>query len=103
MRCRGVIAAVVLGAIAAASGATPAEAVPIHVPCPACDTWPVWVQVLLTVVGIVVALAVLYVPVRLSRSARTPGRSLLIIVGGWVVLTIGLVVGARVLVLLFPG
>jgi hypothetical protein len=103
MRSRRILAAVVLAAIAAVSRPTPAEAIPIHVPCPACDTWPVWVQVLLTIVGVVLALAVLYVPVRLSRRARTPRRSLLILLGGWVVLTIGLVVGARVLVLLFPG
>lgn len=83
--------------------APPVAAIPIHVPCPDCDTWPLWLQVLLTVVGVVIAVAVLYLPYRLSRTARTPGRSLLILLGGIFVLTIGLVLLARLAVLVLPG
>ena len=103
MRGRRIVAAIVLGALAAALLATPAAAVPVRVACPDCDAWPVWVQVLLTLVGVGLAVAVLYVPYRLSRSARTPRQGSLILVGGVLLLTIGLVVGARMLVLLFPG
>jgi hypothetical protein len=100
---RRLIAAVAFAAVAAGLLAAPVAALPIHVPCPDCDTWPLWLQVLLTVVGVAIAVAILYVPYRLSRRARTPGRSLLILLGGIFVLTIGLVLLARLAVLVLPG
>jgi hypothetical protein len=72
------------------------------VPCPECDAWPLWLQVLLTLVGVALGLAVLYLPYRLSRTARTPRRRAIILAGGVVFLTIGLVVLARVAVLVLP-
>jgi hypothetical protein len=102
MRNRAVAAAVV-AAIAVAAVATPADAITVHVPCPECDQWPLWVQVLLTLVGVGLAMAVLYVPFRLSQTARTPRQGALILFGGIALLTIGLVVGARLLVVMFPG
>ena len=96
------LGAVSLATIAVGLVASPAEAVSIHVPCPECDAWPLWLQVLLTVVGVVLGLAVLYLPFRFSRTARTPRRRALILVGGIGFLTIGLVVLARVAVLVLP-
>ena len=49
----------VVAAIAAGLLAPPAEAVYINVPCPECDAWPLWLQVVLTLVGVVLGLAVL--------------------------------------------
>ncbi len=90
-------------AIAAGLAATPAEAISIHVPCPECDSWPLWAQVLVPIVGVSLAMAVLYVPYRLSRRAQTPRRRALILIGGVVVLIVALVVLARLLVVLVPG
>ena len=92
-----------LAAILTGRLATSVDAIPIHVACPGCDQWPLWVQVLLTVVGVGLAMAVLYVPYRLSQNARTPRQGALILFGGIALLTIGLVVGARLLVVMFPG
>jgi hypothetical protein len=97
------IAAVAVADVTAGLLAPPVAALPIHVPCPDCAAWPLWLQVLLTVVGVVIALAILYLPYRLSRTARTPGRSLLILLGGVFVLTIGLVLLARLAVLVLAG
>lgn len=99
---RRLYAAVGFAAIAVGLLAPPVAALPIHVPCPDCDAWPLWLQVLLTVVGVVLGLAILYLPYRLSRTAPTPGRSVLIFVGGVLALTIGLVLLARLAVLLLP-
>jgi hypothetical protein len=99
---RRLLGAVGVATIAAGLVAPPAEAVYINVPCPECDAWPLWLQVLLTLVGVALGLAVLYLPYRLSRTARTPRRRALILVGGVVFLTIGLVVLARVAVLVLP-
>ena len=103
MRSRRIVGAVVVAAVAAGRVATPVNAISVHVACPECDQWPVWVQVLLTVIGLGLAVAVLYVPYRLSRMARTPRQSAIILLGGIALLTIGLVAGARLLVVLFPG
>jgi hypothetical protein len=103
MRRRQIGVAVVFAAITAGRVSRPVDAIPIHVACPECDQWPVWVQVLLTVVGVALAMAVLYVPYRLSQNARTPRQGALILVGGVLLLIIGLVAGARLLVVLFPG
>jgi hypothetical protein len=99
---RRLLGAFGVATIAAGLVAPPAEAVFISVPCPECDTWPLWLQVLLPLVGAALGLAVLYLPYRLSRTARTPRRRALILVGGVVFLTIGLVVLARVAVLVLP-
>ena len=99
---RRLLGAFGVATIAAGLVAPPAEAVFIRVPCPECDAWPLWLQVLLALVGAALGLAVLYLPYRVSRTARTPRRRALILVGGVVFLTIGLVVLARVAVLVLP-
>jgi hypothetical protein len=50
--------------------------------------------------GVTLAMAILYVPVRVSRTARTARNRALILWGGWIGLLVGLVVLARVAVLL---
>jgi hypothetical protein len=88
--------------IAAGLLAQPAQAIPIEVECTGCDAFPLWAQVVLSVVGVGLAVVVLYVPYRLSLRARSPRRRALIRIGGVVILTVGLVVLARVAVLVLP-
>ena len=74
----------------------------IEVGCNGCGEFPWWLQAILTLIGLGLAMAVLYVPYRLSLRARTPRRAAVIRVGGALLLTVGLVVLARIAVLVLP-
>ena len=96
----GVFAALV---IASAAAPAVAEAVTVRVRCDGCDEWPIWLQALLVAVGIGLALAVLWVPIKLSERAKSPQNKSRIMIGGVVQALIVLIAGARALGLLFPG
>jgi len=74
----------------------------IEVGCNGCGEFPWWAQAILTLIGLGLAMGVLYVPYRLSRLARTPRQRAIIRIGGTLALTIGLVVLARIAVLVLP-
>jgi hypothetical protein len=95
--------ALAVAAISVVMVAAPVQAVTIRVPCQGCDEWPIWVQGILVLAGVGLAIGVFYVPIRLARAARTERQRSFIVLGGVVLLTIALVVGARALVILFPG
>jgi hypothetical protein len=54
-------------------------------------------------VGVGLAFGVLYVPVWLSRRARSPRQASWILLGGIVLGLTAIIGGARLLVVLFPG
>jgi len=97
---RAVLALAASGARAAMSGAGPPT---VRVPCEGCDEWPIWLQAILVAVGVGLALAVLYVPVWLSRRARSPRQASWILFGGIALGLAAIIGGARLLVVLFPG
>lgn len=66
------------------------------------DDFPWWAQILLTLIGLGLAMVILYIPTRLSRRASTPRLRGLIRWGGILVLTVGLVALARLAVLVLP-
>jgi len=95
-----VLALVASGVRAAMSGA---DLPTVRVPCEGCDEWPIWLQAILVAIGVGLALAVLYVPVWLSRRARSPRRASWILFGGIALGLAAIIGGARLLVVLFPG
>jgi len=74
----------------------------IEVQCNGCGDLPWWLQAILTVVGLGLAMVVLYIPYRLSLRASTPRRRAWIRIGGALLLAAGVVVLARVAVLVLP-
>jgi hypothetical protein len=48
-------------------------------------------------------MAILWLPQRIVRDVRNPRLAGLIVLGGWVILTIAFVLGVRALVLLLGG
>jgi len=89
--------------IAAGPLAAHAQATVIVVNCDGCDEFPLWLQVLLPLIGIGLAMAILYLPRRLARRARTQGQATAIWLGGVTILTIGLVVLFRAIVVVLGG
>jgi hypothetical protein len=88
------------GARAVVSHADPPS---VRVRCDGCDEWPVWLQAILVAVGLGLAFGVLYVPVWLSRRARSPRQASWILFGGIALGLTAIIGGARLLVVLFPG
>jgi hypothetical protein len=97
--------AVVLVVLVIAMGplATHAQAAVIIVNCDGCDQFPLWLQVLLPVIGIGLAMGILYLPRRLARRARTQGQATAIWLGGVTVLTIAFVLLVRAIVVVLGG
>jgi len=95
-----VLALAASGVRAAMSRADPPT---VRVPCEGCDEWPIWLQAILVAVGVGLALAVLYVPVWLSRRARSQRQASWILFGGIALGLVAIIGGARLLVVLFPG
>ena len=83
--------------------ATPVHAASIHVSCPSCDDLPAWFLGLLAAVGVLLALAILWLPQRMARNIGSPRRRRILVLSGWLVLTIAFVVGVRALVLVLGG
>ena len=94
--------AVMVLVVASAAAPTAADAAIVRVHCEGCDEWPVWVQALLVLAGLGLAMAVLYIPVRLSNLAKSPRNRSRIMIGGVVLALVALIAGARALVILFP-
>jgi hypothetical protein len=80
----------------------PAAPLVIDVQCNDCGDIPWWAQAILTVIGIGIAMVILYVPYRLSRRISSPRTRAVVRWGGVVILLIGLVILARVAVLVLP-
>jgi uncharacterized BrkB/YihY/UPF0761 family membrane protein len=94
--------ALVLALLAALCFAIPAQAA-IRVSCADCEDIPAWALGLLAVVGVLLAMAILWLPQRLARNLRSQRMGGFIILGGWIFLTIAFVLGVRALVLLLGG
>ncbi len=102
MRTKRTIVVLVAGAIAAPGFAMSAKAAPGS-SCSDCGDLPVWLMGLLTVVGILIAMGILWLPQRIARNIPSARTARLVVVGGWVILTIAFVLGVRALVLLLGG
>lgn len=74
----------------------------VIVSCNDCGDIPWWAQAILTLIGIGIAMVILYVPYRLSRRIANPRTRTIVRWGGVVILLIGLVALARVAVLVLP-
>jgi hypothetical protein len=75
---------------------------PVVVTCSDCGDIPWWAQAILTLVGIGIAMVILYVPYRLSRRIDNPRTRAIVRWGGVAILLIGLVALARIAVLVLP-
>jgi hypothetical protein len=96
-------AALALVASAARAAMSRGDPPTVRVRCEGCDEWPIWLQAILVAVGIGLAFGVLYVPVWLSRRARSPRQASWILFGGIALGLAAIIGGARLLVVLFPG
>lgn len=99
-RIVGALAFAALGAVVIAS---PARAAVIDASCNGCGGLPIWLVGLLVVAGLLLAMAILWLPPRLARRVQSPRLSRLIVIGGWVILTIAFVLAVRGLVLVLGG
>ncbi|HLY12969.1 MAG TPA: hypothetical protein VKR24_01360 [Candidatus Limnocylindrales bacterium] len=75
---------------------------PVVISCDDCGDIPWWAQALLTLVGIGIAMVILYVPYRLSRRISSPRSRAIVRWGGTAILLIALVALARIAVLVLP-
>ena len=82
------------------SWAQPAQAA-IRVPAP--EGIPVWAVAILAVVGILLAFGILWLPERLGRNVKSPQLRGIVTLGGIILLTVGFVLGVRVLVVALGG
>lgn len=98
-----VAAALVFGLLAAWIVALPAQGATIRVSCPGCEEIPAWALGLLVVIGILLAMGILWLPGRLARNVSSPRVRSWIVIGGWLVLTVGFVLGVRLLVVALGG
>jgi hypothetical protein len=104
-RASGLKVLVLVAALFVAAGplAAHVQAAVIVVNCDGCGEFPLWLQVLLPLIGIGLAMGILYLPRRLARRARTQGQATAIWLGGVTILTIGLVVLFRAIVVVLGG
>ena len=91
-----------LAAVAPGLLLRPAPPLVIEVQCNDCGDIPWWAQAILTLIGIGIAMVILYIPYRLSRRIDNPRQRAIVRWGGVVILLIGLVALARVAVLVLP-
>jgi hypothetical protein len=103
MRKKRITASLALAAIGALSSAMPAQASSAGATCSDCGDLPAWLLGILAFLGVLIAMAILWLPQRIVRHVRNPRLAGLIIICGWVVLTIAFVLGVRALVLALGG
>jgi hypothetical protein len=103
MQTRRLGAVMVLVLLTAWTLAVPARVAAVRVSCPDCQDIPAWALGLLAAVGVLLAMAILWLPQRLARNVRSQRLGGFIILGGWIFLTIAFVLGVRALVLLLGG
>jgi hypothetical protein len=103
MRSAKVVAVLAFASIAALTVAVPVQAVTVRVSCPDCEDIPGWALVILVVVGLLIAMGILWLPRRLARNVASPQTRARIVVGGWLVFTVLFVLGVRALVVLLGG
>jgi hypothetical protein len=73
----------------------------IRVPAP--EGVPAWAVAILAVVGILLAFGILWLPERLGRNVKSPRLRGIVTLGGIILLTVGFVLGVRVLVVALGG
>jgi hypothetical protein len=98
-----VTAALVFALVAGSIVALPAQAATVRVSCTDCEGIPGWALVILVVVGLLLAMLILWLPRGLASRASSPRARTWILVGGWLVLTLGFVLGVRLLVVALGG
>ena len=98
-----VAVALVFALVAVWIVALPAQAATIRVSCPDCEDIPGWALVILVVIGLLIAMLILWLPRGLASRASSPRVRTWILVGGWLVLTVGFVLGVRLLVVALGG
>jgi hypothetical protein len=103
MRTKRISAPLAIAALSAMSVAMPAQASSTGATCTDCGDLPAWLLGILAFVGVLIAMAILWLPQRMVRDVRNPRLAGLIVLGGWVILTIAFVLGVRALVLLLGG
>jgi hypothetical protein len=103
MRTKWINAPLALAAIGALVSALPAQASSTGATCTDCGVLPAWLLGILAFVGVLIAMAILWLPQRMVRDVRNPRLAGLIVLGGWVILTIAFVLGIRALVLVLGG
>lgn len=92
-----------LAAIAPILGPRTVPGLPVVVTCTGCGDIPWWAQAILTLIGIGIAMVILYVPYRLSRRIDNPRTRAIVRWGGVAILLVGLVALARIAVLVLPA
>jgi hypothetical protein len=101
MRRRPIGPALGLAILAAGSWSQPAHAAVVRVPAP--EGVPAWAVAILAVVGILLAMGILWLPERLARRVKSPRLSGFVMLGGIVLLTVSFVLGVRALVVALGG
>jgi hypothetical protein len=100
MRSRRFVAALVLASLGALAVALPVQAVSVRVSCPDCEDIPGWALVILVLIGLFIAMGILWLPRRFAQRFASQQTRARIMVVSWLVLTLLFVLGVRALVLL---
>ena len=103
MRTKRIGVPLVLATLVALSAAIPARAAPFVATCTSCGDLPWWLMGILAFTGVLLAMAILWLPQRMVRKVRNPRLAGFIVLAGWVILTIAFVLGIRALVLVLGG
>lgn len=103
MRSRQIVGALAFASVVALDVAVPVEAVSVRVSCPDCEDIPAWALVILVVIGLLIAMGILWLPRRLAQNVASPQTRARIVVGGWLILAVLFVLGVRALVVLLGG
>ena len=103
MRTKRIGVLLVLETLGALSAAIPTRAASVDATCPGCGDLPAWLLGILAFVGVLLAMAILWLPQRMVRNVRNPRVAGFIVLAGWVILPIAFVLGIRALVLLLGG
>ena len=103
MRKRRINAGLVIATLGTMSSPMPALASSNGASCSGCGDLPAWLLGILAFTGVLIAMAILWLPQRMVRDVRNPRLAGLMVIGGWVILTIAFVLGVRALVLVLGG
>jgi hypothetical protein len=90
-----------LATLALGSWTMPALAAVVRVPAP--EGIPAWAVAILAVIGILIAIGILWLPERIARRVKSPRLSGIVMLGGIVLLTVCFVLGVRALVVALGG
>jgi hypothetical protein len=73
------------------------------VTCVDCGGLPAWSYGVLAAIGVLIAIGILWLPQRLARDVRSRRYGRIVVVAGWVILTVAFVLAVRGLVLVLGG